>query len=107
MKIFPSTFADNQLGRLSEFTANLSLVFFASLVTPIFSGMDKINLIIVLPGILFTTGFLIISLLIERGSKSMNIFIDPLLAFFIAGGLLAIAIAILVYPTLKEKSKKK
>lgn len=32
---------DSQLDRLSEFTANLSLVFFASMVTPIIAGLDR------------------------------------------------------------------
>ncbi|KKS97760.1 MAG: hypothetical protein UV73_C0005G0037 [Candidatus Gottesmanbacteria bacterium GW2011_GWA2_43_14] len=36
----------------------------------------------------------------------MNIQIDPLSAFYIAGAIMLLAIAILVYPTLKEKSDK-
>lgn len=37
----------------------------------------------------------------------MNISIGPLEAFYIAGGLLLLAIAIIVYPSLKTKNKKK
>ena len=37
----------------------------------------------------------------------MNIVVGPLEAFYIAGSILLLAIAILVYPTLKERSEKK
>jgi len=37
----------------------------------------------------------------------MNIVIGPLEAFYIAGSILVLAIAIFTYPTLREKSKRK
>jgi len=37
----------------------------------------------------------------------MNIVIGPLEAFYISGSILVLAIAILAYPTLREKSKRK
>lgn len=37
----------------------------------------------------------------------MNIVIGPLEAFHIAGSILVLAVAIIAYPTLKEKSESK
>ena len=37
----------------------------------------------------------------------MNIVIGPLEAFYIAGSIALLAIAIVAYPTLKERSKKR
>lgn len=37
----------------------------------------------------------------------MNIIIGPLEAFYIAGAILLLAIAILVYPTLNDKKRKR
>jgi len=43
-------FNDSQLDRLSEFTANLGLVFFASALAPLFSKVDKIDPFVVVSG---------------------------------------------------------
>ena len=84
MKIFESCarvsaveidLSDRQLERLSEFCANLALVFLASIVAPFFSNVDLIS--------------------IER--------VD---AFYIAGAILLLAIAIIVFPTLRRRSKR-
>lgn len=37
----------------------------------------------------------------------MNITIDPLQAFYLTGAILILALAIILYPTLKDRSKKK
>jgi len=37
----------------------------------------------------------------------MNIIIGPLEAFYIAGSILVLAIAIFTYPTLRDRSKRK
>lgn len=58
---------DFQLDRLSEFTANLSLVFFASMVTPLFSGVDKMNLFIIVLGLVLSSGSLVVSLFLLKG----------------------------------------
>lgn len=58
-----------QLDRLSEFTANLGLVFFAALVLPIFSGIDKVNYFNVVWGLALTTLCLIVSLFVLRRNR--------------------------------------
>jgi hypothetical protein len=37
----------------------------------------------------------------------MNIVINPLDAFYITGAIILLALAILLYPTIKERSQKK
>lgn len=59
--------SDSQLDRLSEFVANLGLVFFASAITPLFTGIDKTNFSIILLGLAMTVSCLIISLFLLKG----------------------------------------
>ena len=66
MSLMTKVFDDSQLGRLSEFTANLSLVFFASVVSQIFSGVDEVNWFMLVLGVSFTAGSLFISLLLAK-----------------------------------------
>lgn len=68
-KFFLEELTENQVERLSEFCANLGLVFFASIVAPIFSGVDNIESPRVLFGWLLTTVSLVISLLFAKGNK--------------------------------------
>jgi len=42
---------NNQLKQLSEFSANLGLVFLATVIAPLFSNIDKVNLISVILGL--------------------------------------------------------
>lgn len=57
---------DNQLKQLAEFVSNLSLIFFASVITPLFSEIDKLTVFTVLWGIGLGLGSLAISILILR-----------------------------------------
>lgn len=57
---------DSQLKQLADFTSNLSLVFLASVIAPIFSNVDTINLISVVLGLLGAVLSLIISLLLIK-----------------------------------------
>lgn len=61
--------SDNQLDRLSEFCANLGLVFFAGLLLPIFSGIDKVKLSDIIVGASSTLASLIASLILSKGKK--------------------------------------
>lgn len=55
-----------QAQQLAEFTANLGIVFFASVITPLFTTVDTVNLLSVLFG-LGATGFsLTLSLLLLK-----------------------------------------
>ncbi|KKP59480.1 MAG: hypothetical protein UR54_C0027G0002 [Candidatus Roizmanbacteria bacterium GW2011_GWA2_34_18] len=60
MKVF---FNKKQLDRLSEFFSNISIVFLASIVSPVFIG-NKLSLDLLVLGIILTSGFLLLSLLI-------------------------------------------
>jgi hypothetical protein len=55
---------ESQLDRLSEFLANLSLVFFASMVIPLLISLEKFNIMTVVSGSVLTSITLIISLII-------------------------------------------
>ena len=55
-----------QLSRLSEFLANLGLVFFAGLVLPSFAGVDKVDPFNVRLGLTLTLICVSISLLLLR-----------------------------------------
>lgn len=63
-------FSGEQLNRLSEFTANMGLVFFATVVTPIFSYPSKINIFMIVLGLILMCGSLVISLRLTKGIKS-------------------------------------
>ena len=60
---------NSQLDRLSEFTANLGLVFMASIVAPLFSGVDKVDLFMLILGVVFTLLCVVISLWLVRKLK--------------------------------------
>ncbi len=66
MKIIPKL-SLLQLDRLSEFTANLGLIFFATGVTPLFSQANKVDTLIFEISIILTLGCLIMSLLLLKG----------------------------------------
>lgn len=57
---------DEQLKQLAQFSSNLSIVFFATAVGPIFS-VDVVDPFMIVLGIGFTAGALILSLLILKG----------------------------------------
>ncbi len=56
-----------QLDRLSEILGNLGLVFFASLVLPVFQGSYSINLGILISGVISAAGCVIGSLILLKG----------------------------------------
>lgn len=56
-------FNKKQLDRLSEFFSNISIVFLASIVSPVFLG-NKLGLDLIILGTILTSGFLLLSLLI-------------------------------------------
>ena len=55
-----------QLERLSDFCANLAVVFVASFILPIFFGVDKFDPRLVVLGLLLTIFTLWASLFLER-----------------------------------------
>lgn len=57
----------SQLDRLSEILGNLGLIFFASLVLPVFQGSYSINLGIFISGLFSATGCVIGSLILLKG----------------------------------------
>lgn len=60
---------DTQLDRLSEILANIGLVFFASLVVPVF-GQD-VNTIFMWVGLALSFGSWLVSLFVIRGRGGM------------------------------------
>jgi len=60
---------DFQLDRLSEFTANLGLVFFVSMVMPLLLPVDRIDPFMILSGLGITCLCLVFSLFLVRGVK--------------------------------------
>ena len=59
---------DNQLKQLADFMSNLGLVFFAISITPLFSGVDTLNIFSVLLGLVASIISLIVSLsLLKKG----------------------------------------
>lgn len=60
---------DTQLKQLADFTSNLSLVFFASVLTPMFSDVDRINIINVALGVVLGLLSILSSLFILRGKN--------------------------------------
>lgn len=57
---------DRQLDRLSEFSANFSLLILASLVIPNIFGVDKPNMTELILGLMLTAGLLLASITILR-----------------------------------------
>ncbi len=62
-------FNANQLKQLSEFTSNLSLVFFASVITPFFGNIDKVELTSVVSGVILGFMYLTLSLSFLKEKK--------------------------------------
>lgn len=60
-------FNENQLKQLAEFTANLGLAFFATVVIPTFVAIDKLNPFMIISGLVLTAGCLAGSLLLLKG----------------------------------------
>ena len=59
-----------QIDRLSEFTANLGLVFIASVIAPLFSpDLAPVNFIVVILGVVSTAACLVVSLFLIKGVK--------------------------------------
>jgi len=58
-------FNKKQIDRLSEFFSNSSVVFLASVVSPMFTN-TKINLFLVVVGLILMCGFLLLSLIIYQ-----------------------------------------
>ena len=58
-------FNKKQIDRMSEYFSNSSVVFLASVVSPIFTN-TKINLILVVVGLILMCGFLLLSLIIYQ-----------------------------------------
>lgn len=60
---------DEQLKQLAEFASNLSLIFVAIVVTPLFSKEVSVNIFNVLTGLTFMAVCLIISLFLLKRIK--------------------------------------
>ena len=58
-------FNKHQLDRLSEYISNISLIFFASIISPFFSG-GMVNYFVIPVGMTLAVGFLVISLSIIK-----------------------------------------
>ena len=58
-----------QLKQLADSTSNLGVVLFATIVTPIFASIDKINPYMILSGLVLMVVTFILSLLILKGVK--------------------------------------
>ena len=61
---------DNQLKQLADFTSNLGLVFLATVITPLFTNVDKVNILAVVWAVGASIICLVGSLLlhVERGN---------------------------------------
>ena len=66
MNYLPKKLSTKQLDRISEFSANLGLVFFAGLVLPVAISVDKINVFAVVLGIVMTILSLVVSIVIIK-----------------------------------------
>ena len=58
-----------QKEKLADFSGNLGLVFFATLVMPVFTKIDRINILMIVLGILFTNVCVISSLYLMKGIR--------------------------------------
>jgi hypothetical protein len=63
------TLSNNQLKHLAEFTSNLSLIFFASVVAPLFSKIDNVYIASVIWGLILGFTFLALSLFLVNIKK--------------------------------------
>lgn len=59
----------NQLDRLSEYCSNLSLVFLASVISPIFSGTERTEIFNTIIGLILMILSLIASIFLARRRK--------------------------------------
>lgn len=62
---------NNQVKQLSEFCSNLSIIFFASVVTPFFSNIDRIDLVVVGLGLADGFFFFVTSLVLLGGKEKL------------------------------------
>jgi hypothetical protein len=53
---------DNQLKQLADFTSNLSLVFFTTVIAPVFSEIDRVNPLMIVLGIGLTVSCILASM---------------------------------------------
>jgi len=60
---------DSQKDRLSETATNIGLIFFASMVMPLFVSAEEFNLFTAISGLVISTGFIVGSLLILKVVK--------------------------------------
>jgi len=63
-------FNNSQLDRLSETLSNFGLLLFASMVVPVFTGIDKVRPFAVLSGLVASFASWVLSLLLLKGVKS-------------------------------------
>jgi hypothetical protein len=57
---------DGQLTQIADFTSNLSLVFFATVITPIFADIQEMNLLITVEGLSLSLVSLFVSMILLR-----------------------------------------
>lgn len=60
---------DVQLKQLADFASNMGIVFLATVITPLFSGIEGANIVSVLTGLGFMTISILISLSLLRRIK--------------------------------------
>lgn len=58
-----------QLKQLAEFTSSLSILFFGTVVGPIFVPVEQVSLYMVILGLVIALGSLGMSMLLLRGNK--------------------------------------
>ena len=57
---------EDQLKQLAEFSSNLGLVLFATVIAPLFSNIANIDLVMIVSGLALTSFCLFLSLFILR-----------------------------------------
>lgn len=63
---------DAQLKQLAGSTANIGIVFFATVIGPVFTAVDKVNPFMLLLGLGLTAGSIVISLFILKGTNDKS-----------------------------------
>lgn len=58
----------NQLKQLSGFTSDLSIVFFATVITPVFADPKSMNPLIIVSGLTLSLGSLFISMVLLKSN---------------------------------------
>lgn len=62
------TLNDAQLKQLSDISGNLSVLFYGTVLTPVFTLVDRVNPFMLVLGVIIGTAFLIQSLLFLKGA---------------------------------------